>query len=454
MTPHDLRKKLSRREFIKWGAAAGATVAAGAAGAQQPRPAKRRRKPNILLIITDQQGLDTLSAHGCEHVHTPHLDRLAASGASFMESHCTNPLCSPSRSSLFTGRMPSETGVTRNSLRIRKGLPSLGQWLKARGYDTIFTGKWHLPREYTSRVPGFTVLPGGVNSQGAVGDTAVAAAAESFLAARRSTAPFFMVASFLQPHDICEWVMMHRGQRKDLPFPQLAGQLPALPPNFDHDPREPKGVQAVRNYHRVDWTDEQWRYYLWSYHRMVEEVDSEIGRVLEAVEGFGHARNTLVLFTADHGEGRARHHMVGKNFLYDEAVKVPLIASWPGHVAAGVQDGTHLVSGLDMAATVCDYAGAKPHRGARGRSLRPLLEGKPVGWHEFVVAEAKLNTGRMLRTEAYKYVRYTDDEVEQLFDMRNDPGETQNLAGQASHAATLKGHQDLLRTWEAGLTPA
>ena len=161
MTRRKDGRQVSRRQFLKWGAAGGASVMAAPAVAQKAAPAEPPRGPNFLFIITDQQGLDTLSAHGCKDVHTPHLDQLAARGVSFMESYATNPLCSPARSSMFTGRMPSETGVIRNSQRIRRGIPTVGHLLRQEGYETVFAGKWHLPREYTRRVPGFRTLLGG-----------------------------------------------------------------------------------------------------------------------------------------------------------------------------------------------------------------------------------------------------------------------------------------------------
>ena len=192
----------------------------------------------------------------------------------------------------------------------------------------------------------------------------------------------------------------------------------------------------------------QWRYYIWSYYRMVEEVDAEIGRVLDALDDAGLAEDTLVIFTSDHGEGRGRHRMIVKNYLYDEAVKVPLIFALPGRVAENVQDREHLVSGADIMATVCDFAGVEPPKGLTGGNLRPILEGRAAEWREFAMAEVKLTSatpGFMLRTADYKYILYQGDPVEQLFDMKNDPGEMKNLAPDAKSADILAAHRALLR---------
>jgi len=367
-----------------------------------------------------------------------------------MQSYTANPLCSPARSSWFTGRMPCETGVITNGIPIRSDIPNIGQWLGQQGYETVYTGKWHMPGSFTADIPGFTVIPTGIGGQGNMGDLAVSLACEGYLRNRNKSKPFLLVASFLQPHDICQWVSMHFNQSDEPPYSGIANNLPPLPSNFDFDPREPK---KLVNFRRPNWTERQWRYYLWSYYRHVEMVDAEIGRVLDALERSGQLENTAIIFTSDHGEGRGRHHMVLKNYLYDEAAKVPFIAVLPDMQKKNRQDATHLVSGVSIVPTICDVAGVKPPDKMRGRSLRPLLEGKSVEGPEFVAAEVTVN-GRMIRTPDYKYITYHGDPVEQLFDMKNDPGETKNLAGDSKHAAALADHQKLLRDWEARMDVA
>lgn len=440
---------LTRRQFLKAGAAAGTTLMAGAGMGAPAVSTSRTRRPNVLFIMTDQQGLDTISALGCRDIDTPNMDRLVRRGVSFMESYSTDPVCSPARSSLVTGRMPSETGVIVNNLAIREGIPNMGQWLGERGYETVYTGKWHVPGSFTNKIPGFRVIPTGIGGQGNIGDAAVSRACQAYLRNRKGKDPFLLVTSFLQPHDICQWVSMHRKAPDEIPYDGIEEHLPPLPANFKYDDREPQKLARTR---RPEWTERQWRYYIWSYYRHIEMVDAEIGRVLDALEDSGQAENTVVILTSDHGEGRGRHQMVLKNYLYDEAAKVPLILAGPG-VSEGRKDTKHLVSGLDVMRTVCDFAGVKPPEKALGRSLRPVLEAKPVEWHEFVASEVQ-TTGRMIRTADYKYVAYKGDPVEQLFDMKNDPGETKNLAEDLRHDGALKEHRKLLRGWESQLEVA
>ncbi|MBN1672390.1 MAG: sulfatase-like hydrolase/transferase [Kiritimatiellae bacterium] len=441
---------MSRRRFLKCGAAGSMALLAGARAGAVARARATPGRPNILFVSTDQQHLNTIAAHGCRGIRTPNLDRLACRGVSFTQSYSTNPLCSPARSSWFTGRMPSETGVVVNGKPIRRGMPTLGHWLREAGYETPFVGKWHLPGAWPAQIDGFDVIPAGINGLGTIGDTAISRACQGYLRNRKKAKPFLLTCSFLQPHDVCQFVSMHRSAADEIPYAGLEPQLPPLPVNFNFDPNEPA---MLRKRTRTPWTERQWRYYIWNYYRLVEMVDAEIGRVLEALDDGGEAANTLVIFTSDHGEGCGCHQMVLKNYLYDEAAAVPFIAAFPGRIAEGQTDRTHLVSGLDIVSTICDYAGVKPPPGVLGCSLKPLLEGGTPTWREFVAAEVRV-TGRMIRTPDYKYIAYTDDPAVQLFDMKNDPGETKNLAEDSRYAQELAAHRKLLAEWEARLQPA
>ncbi|MFP4250731.1 MAG: sulfatase [Armatimonadota bacterium] len=450
------RSGISRRDFLRIGGAATAGLLAAGMGAVGARPASAQQTPpNVLLIITDQQHFDTISAAGCPHISTPALDALAERGTRFVHSVSPNPLCSPARSAIFSGRTSCEAGVHVNGRPIRAEFPNLGQWLSERGgYDTCYSGKWHLPQGATHFIPGFDVISTGISGQGNIADTAVASACAGWLHNRASSDPFFMVASFVQPHDICQWLRLNARKMDELPVSGISDQLPPLPDNFGYDPLEPASVASRREGNEGvsnQWSEEQWRYYLWSYYRHVEMVDAEIGRVLSGLEQSGHADDTLVIFTADHGEGTAHHQMTRKNLLYDEALAVPLIAALPGEIAGGRADGAHLASGLDIMPTICDYAGIDAPPKMRGRSLRPVLEQRNTTWREFAVSEVNNNTGRAVRTDRFKYITYADDPVEQLFDMVEDPGELNNLADDASHADVVADHRAMLRDWERRL---
>jgi arylsulfatase A-like enzyme len=441
---------LDRRSFLRASA-----LGAGAALLGGPRPAAASEtRPNFLYIICDQMNLDAMSYLGNPHVRTPNLDRLAQRGVLFMQSHTTNSVCSPARSSLFTGRMPVETGVVHNELAIRPGIPNLGEWLSEKaGYDTVYCGKWHLPEGFASpAMRGFRTFPSGGGS-GAMDDAWVARSCEAYLRNRGAKAdrPFLLVASLHQPHDICYWMIRPDTLvPRELPFPALEAELPQLPPNHKSFPDGPPQVGI--GYANFD-TDLRWRYYLYCYYRMVEMLDGDVGRLLDALEQTGLAENTVVLFTSDHGEGAGRHSNVQKWHPYDESMKVPMIWACPPRVQSGQIDRTHLVSGLDVVSTMCDYAGVEVPPNARGLSLRPLLEGGQPPWRDHLVCEWKAE-GRIVRTQQYKLVTYGNEPKVQLFDMVKDPWEMNTLAGDPTMAPVIERHQGLLRAWNARMDPA
>lgn len=450
--------ELTRRRFLQATAVAAGGLAAGPAS--YSARAASTGKPNFLFIICDQLSLDAISAYGFKDAYTPNIDRLISRGTSFMKSYSTNPVCSPARSSLFTGRMPVETGVIVNGRPIDESCINFGQWFSERGYETVYCGKWHLPGTYASEIPGFTVLPVGMaagkGEQADMIDAHVSRSSEAYLKNRSRAKPFLMVVSLLQPHDICLFSYTMRGEHarvpEVMPYPEIADKLPALPPNHKAFPKCP-GKLAPR-YKAAFQKDEQWRYYLYLYARMIEMLDSDIGRVLDALEDSGQAENTVVVFTSDHGDGRGRHLRTGKWTPYEESSRVPLVVSWPGHVDEGRIDKEHLVSGLDIMSTMCDYAVIDPPSDVRGFSLRPLLERDSVtDWREFVVAEF-MHKGRMVRTDRYKYVHFEGDPVEMLFDMEKDPYEMNNLYEDVKLAGVMKEHRSLLESWTAEMKPA
>ncbi len=396
-----------------------------------------------------------MSCAGNPWLRTPAMDSLAAAGTRFTECYSTFPLCSPARSTMFSGRMPHETGVRVNNLPIAPGIPTMGEIFSGAGYETVYAGKWHLPKTFEG-MTGFTRLIGG-SSQGADMDAPVASASAEWLRRRRSSQPFLMIASFMNPHDICQWIRNHKGRRE---HPNPDGYPPA-PANMANDPSEPEYM----HWHRAqgfnlwsqavgiaaEWRAEEFREYLHSYYRLVELVDAQIGRLLAALRETAFGRDTLVLLTCDHGEGMGAHRLVQKGAFYEEIVHVPLIVSGPGAGKPGHVDRSSLVSLLDVLPTFCDCAGITPPGELRGQSLRPALTGSPLE-REFVVSELRYRDateeGRMVRTGRYKYSVFNSGaRPEQLFDLELDPGEIVNLASSRAHREILNHHRALLAGW-------
>jgi arylsulfatase A-like enzyme len=196
-----------------------------------------------------------------------------------------------------------------------------------------------------------------------------------------------------------------------------------------------------------------WRRYRYGYYELVKKVDRGIGMILQSLSDAGLDENTIVIFSADHGDMCGAHQLIQKNVLYDESVRIPLIISGPGAAQPGLVDTSHLISnGLDLYPTICDYAGVQPPEGLEGRSLRPLVEGRtPSEWRDHVVTETSVGPGvqgLMVRTAKWKYAVYDHGlHREQLFDMENDPGEMVNLAVEARCEGVLNEHRRLLWTW-------
>jgi len=414
------------------------------------------KRPNILLITTDQQQVTATSAAGNSLVKTPNLDSLAAHGVYFTRSYCAFPLCSPSRSSLHTGRTPHEIKVDRNSVPIDPAMPLSGQVFRAAGYDTGYAGKWHMPDPYPSDgIAGFEVL----NVTTRAGklahdvDEATMNAAIEFLK-RKHDKPFYLVVSFINPHDICLLAGETSGLLNQVwkkYGPPAEAKLPPLPANFGKAGDRSGPRRAMHE----QWDEQHWQRYRCAYYRMVEDVDQQVGRVLETLRQIGQEDQTLIVFTSDHGEGLGAHRWTGKMMFYEEEAAVPLIISWKGATPAGRLDRDHLVSTLDVLPTLCDYAGVQPPPSMRGQSLRTIIERPEQPGHEFVVSEmAGPAAGRaggrsfMVRTRQYKYMLFPGTgETELFFDLQADPHEMKNLAGDKAVAGELTRHRQLLAQW-------
>jgi arylsulfatase A-like enzyme len=416
-------------------------------------------RPNILYIFTDQQGANSMSCAGNGDLQTPAMDRLAAEGVRFERTYCAQPLCTPSRSSMFTGLMPHQTGAPRNEMAISEHLrqQEMGTVFAAAGYECAYGGKWHVPGLTIQDGHGFRrISPIGSqrpNLNG--GDDHLVEACEAFLRQQHEQ-PFLLVASFDNPHNICEYANELGLPQGPIPAPPSVEECPALPANSAVPPDEPEAIRFEQSadpfmYPTADYTIDDWRRYRWAYYRLVEKVDAMIGRILDVLDEQGLWENTLVVFSSDHGDGGGAHQWNQKCVLYEESVRVPLIVRGPGSGPKGFADREHLVcNGLDLLPTFCDYAGIKPPAGLSGASLRQLVEGRqPTSWREGVVVETvfdgdcgRATVGRMVRTDRYKYVVYEwGTRREQLFDLEQDPGEMVNLIASTSHANVLEDHR-------------
>jgi len=441
-------------------------------------------KPNVLIVLTDQQSAHMMSCAGNPWLHTPAMDALAARGVRFDRAYCTNAVCIPSRFSLMTGRMPSEIGMRSNERLKFDSIPQemldggLGWLMRRAGYDTAYAGKEHLPARTSAEQVGFDYLTGDERYE-------CAQACADYLR-RPHEKPFCLVASFINPHDICMMAIrdsqqteMERGfvhkwclhecdvldealQRPEGVSEEefFAEHCPPLPPNFEPQIDEPEAIQRLiesrpfRLKARREWSDRRWREHRWAYARLTERVDAQIAQVLDALRESGHEDDTIVIFTSDHGDNDASHRLEHKTVFYREAVRVPLIVAGPGVLARGALDTTHLTSnGLDLLPTLCDYAGVSVPTNLAGRSFRPIVEGRCDDWREHLCMESEI--GRMIVTDGYKYMLHDEGaHREQLLDMSADPHETRNAIGDAGQREVLAAHRKLFATeWPDGEKP-
>ncbi len=412
-------------------------------------------QPNILYIFTDQQSSTMMGCAGNPDVQTPALDSLAARGVRFDQAYCTYPLCTPSRASMFTGRYPHEVGVNRNNVGIDECCREneLGHVLSRTGYECVYGGKWHVPEiAVPDDVHGFRRISG-------FDDTQLADACIEFFRQPHAQ-PFFCVVSFDNPHNICEWAREQPLPWGGVSSPPAVADCPALPENHAAAADEPNVITRHRHdysLHRgliMQNTADDWRQLRWAYARLTEMVDHEIGRILAGLDDAGLADDTLVIFSSDHGDQDAAHGLSHKNVPYEESIRVPLIIAGAGVTQQGTR--SHLVdNGPDLFATICNYAGAELPEGCHGLSLRPILTGlKLHGFHDYIVSEMLFDSlqdkpkARVVRSYQHKYIAFDRGRHrEQLFDLLDDPGETQNLAGDRAFAAVLQEHREFLREW-------
>ena len=388
-------------------------------------------RPNIVLIMTDQHQATAISIAGNTDLETPNLDKLANNGVRFNNAYVTFPLCSPSRSSIFTGKMPHILGVNSNvsgdnRMSAEHKELGLGHIMRQAGYDCAYGGKWHAHEAAISEGNGFDKIAD-------FGDIPLAEKCINYMASKKDGyKPFFLVASFELPVNF----------KKSETFPE------ALQIEQEID----KKVYPTQNY-----TEEDWRQYRYTYYRLVEKVDREIGKIIDAIDAFGLGDNTLIIFTSDHGDGNASHGWNQKTALIQESVKVPFIMSYKGK--EGFKQGVDpmlISNGLDLFPTICDYAGIPIPEGLRGESIKPRLEGKKKSKErDFVVAETTFEgkqaygtLGRTLIGKKYKYVLYSwGKNREQFFDLEKDPFEMKNLVSSKNYSEKLDEYRQKLLDW-------
>ncbi|MGJ3241939.1 MAG: sulfatase family protein [Opitutales bacterium] len=412
-------------------------------------------RPNILLIVTDQQPHDALSCAGNDNLHTPFMDQIARQGVRFTSAYCTHPVCTPSRASIYSGRHPVEHGFHSLKGEWPEALKpqEMGSWFADRGYTCAYAGKWHVP-EIAMPATGF-----GWRKICGFDDNQLARSCTEFFQEHDGAQPFLLAVNFDNPHNICE-----HGRNQNLPWGEVdrgnRDTWPNLPANFARDPYEPEaiglqerdpGLAGARR--RLAFSPDRWREYRHVLFRLCEKVDTEISRILEGLKVAGYERDTWVIFTSDHGEMAGAHQLGHKQTAYDESARVPLIISGPGVDRPGRTVDNLVSNGLDLMPTLCSLAGIDAPAGLAGNDLSPwLADASDSGPdHDELVIEfnnGSHSEGRAVLTDAFKYVCYKlGENREQLFDRGSDPGEQVNLAIEGRYREVLQDMRQRLHAW-------
>lgn len=448
---------LNRRQFL--GAAAAGAMALAA-----------EERPNILVLLSDQHSPHVFGAYGDPIVRTPNLDALAAGGVQFDHAYCPSPICVPSRMSFLTGRTPSENQVWSNADTLPSDTPTFAHTFGAAGYDTALIGRmhfsgpdqWHgfgrrLVGSLTPIYPNYSIpltpelLLGAQNAThkglqaSGYGKTAYIAYDEEVTSTtvdflrekgRQRTKPFCVVSGFVLPHApyVCpkeDWdYYLDRVRMPEIPSNYLERLHPAI-----------RHWRTVRGLNQA--SPEEIRRARAGYYGLVTHYDRLVGRIMSALKESGLERNTIVVYTTDHGDMAGELGLFWKSTFFEGSVSVPLIFSWPGTLTH--RRVKRLANTIDVGPTLAALAKTDPMPLASGRNLAPVLRGEAAGGPDEVFSEFPPSMGspaiRMIRSGNWKLIHY-DGMQPQLFDLAADPQEFHDLAADP-------GHQEVRRRLQA-----
>ena len=433
-----------------------------------PRFEGRARGPNLLILIGDDHAGGTLGIDGDPRSATPRLDELARQGVRFDRAYCNSPVCTASRQSFITGRLPHAVGVTRLLTPLPDDAVTLGDWLGDLGCDTAAIGKMHFnsPKKhgFAERIDSedwiawlrrhppkggdhrrrwrpfqdpaavwlnAERLPFGLPLASMESSYFVDRAAEFFdrHKDKARSNPFALIVSFYEPHSPFkfpdDWTRRYHPDQFSVP-PVSERDRVDQPKVFTNlTPDEIKGIQA-------------------SYYTSVSFLDHQVGRVLDALNASGLAEDTIVVYFGDHGYMLGQHGRFEKHCFYEPSIRLPLIFRWPGHLPSD-RRVTELVELVDVLPTLLDLAGRPMPPDLHGRSLKGLTLGDPSAkGRDVVVSEYLENEEAMARSDRYKLIVGTGARrrqdgyetrnplpgpYERLYDLEADPDEKDDLRG-------------------------
>ena len=421
------------------------------------------KQPNILLLLSDDQSFNTINALGNKEVSTPNMDRLVSEGTTFTHAHImggnTGAICMPSRAMMMTGknvhRFNSKGALTSED-------ETIPQLLREAGYATFGTGKWHNNNDSFAKsfTHGSNIFLGGMSNHLRVplhdfdpsgeypkrnrrfedkfSSVLFREATVDFLENYNEEKPFFAFVSFTSPHD----PRMAPKEYEEM----FNTEKISLPENFQPIHPFDNGELIIRDENLLPFprTEEAVLGELASYYAMISEVDDNIGKILDALKKSEKYDNTIIIFASDNGLAVGQHGLIGKQNLYDHSIRVPLIISGPG-IKKGVRTES-LVYLHDLFPTIADLVGIETPTNIDAKSLKPILDNPNETVRENVFYLYK-NFQRGVRTKDFKLIKYLVEgwQTTQLFDIKNDPLEMNNLVYDPKYADELEQMTALLQ---------
>lgn len=421
-----------------------------------PLPAfSAEARPNLLFIFADDHPQICLGCMGNENIQTPNLDQLAADGVLFTNSFVTTAICCSNRACILTGQHMRRHGIRDfaeplSAEAFQETYPAL---LRSAGYRTGYLGKFAVGAPTAGRKPlalpadqfdfwlGF---PQSINFRQEIDGkvqyltTRMEEQAAEFLRSNPSDQPFCLTVALKEPHG--PWNYFD----PDIPdaYKDVRIQPPPTFTREDYD-AQPEFLRTSLNGGPSEkWLedDDAYQQYVRTFYRLVSRADLAVGRLRDALKAHGFDQNTVIIYSSDHGSMLGAHGLSGKWIMYEESIRAPLIVYDP-RLPSSAQGRScdKMVLSIDLAPTMLGLAGVKIPDAMQGRDFTPLLRGEPVDWRSDWYYEHVYNTRpprrpivkvEGVRTERWKYTRYPEitPVAEQLFDLKNDPLERENLA--------------------------
>lgn len=430
---------------------------------------ERAGRPNILFLFADDQRADTIGAHGNTHIQTPNLDRLAREGFSFRRNYCagsfSGAVCVASRAMLMTGRhwMNLPENKPQSNWGDSTVLPTL--LTNSGNYNSFIIGKWHNGRGTLDKsfANGRSIYMGGMANHadfqvqdlsegklspkrdaGGFSSKVFADEAVKFIQSADGEQPFFLYVAFTAPHDPRNPPEAYRRMYYQ--------NRPPLPKNFlpQHPFQNAPQATSGRDESLAPWprTKEVISDQLCEYFGLVTHLDQQVGRIVDALQSSPHAENTIVIYTADHGLAMGSHGLLGKQNVYEQSMRCPLIVRGPG-VPKG-KSSNALTYVHDLYATICDFAKIEAPNEIDSQNLRPMMDGKAGSVRDSLFLPFQDNQ-RAVRDGKWKLHVYPPINHSLLFDLSADPHELSNLAEDPAYAGDLKRMQELMETWRIRL---